>query len=145
MNFCSNWSYNYTYFRLLEHHLVRKDDNSKWGICDPTFRSAGALKFDRDYVEFKRRPAIMMSPEEWTLTYESADEVAFKYIPREEIVEKSYNFVDDYRLVGGARLDPKNTRDLDATFTGIIDTIVKAKEFKGIFSSCVIYFMSFVL
>lgn len=108
--------------------LVRKDDNSKWGICDPTFRSAGALKFDRDYVEFKRRPAIMMSPEEWTLTYESADEVAFKYIPREEIVEKSYNFVDDYRLVGGARLDPKNTRDLDATFTGIIDTIVKAKE-----------------
>ena len=108
--------------------LVKAKGSSRWGICDPTFRSAGSVTVNSDRVEFKRYPAIMMSVSEWQKTYDTADEVAFQYLSNDELVEESYNFVDDYNLVGGAKLNPKTERDIKNTFTGIINTIVKAKE-----------------
>lgn len=106
--------------------LVRKDNNSKWGICDPTFRSAGSLTASDTRVEFMRYPAIMLNVQDWRDIYGTADEVALRYLTSDEIVEKSYDITTDYRLVGGGSLTPRSDAEIKKTFDGIVATVEKA-------------------
>lgn len=107
-------------------NLVRKDDNSKWGICDPTFRSAGTLAgIGEDEVQFKRHPAVMLSYDFWKETYTTADEAAFRFINSEDLLEVSYDFTEDYHLIGGYSLAPRTPEDAANTFKGIFDTVKK--------------------
>ena len=106
--------------------LVRKDANSKWGICDPTFRSAGSLPASSTRVEFMRYPAIMLNKEDWQAIYETADEVALRYLNSDEMVSESYNISSDYRLVGGGTLAPRTDSEIKQSLDGIVSTIQKA-------------------
>ena len=108
--------------------LVRKDSNSKWGICDPTYRSAGSLTLGNDDVQFKRSPAVMISYETWSQIYTNADEVGLKYIPENEKVEESYSLRDDYRLVGGSTLTPSDMTESIKAMNDAFATVKRVKE-----------------